>query len=199
MTKRIVLLVALCLAAAPAFAQKVVIDFDPEYDFSKIETFAWGKSEETSLKDTSPLWHSRIINLIEHRLSEGGIPEVEPDENPSVFVTYHVNEKDEMRLNTTHYGYGYGGWYSPYYGGSMATSSTTAYTYTRGTLLIDMWDAETHELVWRGSSEQIMKEKPEKVEKQLSKALDKIGKQWNKMYTKHLKEMEKAALEAEEG
>ena len=47
------------LAAAPAFAQKVYVDYDKSVDFDKYETFAWLLSEASSLMDTDPLMHTR--------------------------------------------------------------------------------------------------------------------------------------------
>ena len=40
---------------------KVYIDYDRDADLDGIETFAWAKTEATSLSDTSPLMHGRII------------------------------------------------------------------------------------------------------------------------------------------
>ena len=61
-------------------------------------------------------------------------------------------------------------------------SSTQVYTYTRGTLIIDLWDPGTKKLVWRGSATAVVKENPKKSEKQIQKAVKKISRKWQKMY-----------------
>ena len=127
---RVFVVAALLLMAAPAFAQKVYIDYDNDYDFDSPETFTWAKTSETSVEDANPLMHSRIVNAIEHYLTMGQLREVESD--PDLYVTYHTSTKENLSLNTTSFGYGYpGGWYGGGYGGyyggygGMGSSSTT--------------------------------------------------------------------------
>ena len=58
------------------------------------------------------------------------------------------------------------------------------YTYTRGTLIVDIWDAAKRQLVWRGSATAVIKENPQKAEKQIYKMLNKMVKKWEKMKKK---------------
>ena len=115
------------LASAPALAQKVYVDYDKSTDFESYETFAWLPSEESSVKDTAPLMHTRIVNEIELRLSE---IYTRVDSNPDLYLTYHADEKEEMRLNTSSTGFGYGsswGW-DPYWGIGFGSSTTSTRT-----------------------------------------------------------------------
>jgi len=169
-----------------AGCNNVFIDYDESYDFDSIETFAWYVSEETSVQASDPFLHSRIVNAIEHYLTLGGIREVES--NPDVYVTYHSSTKENLQLNTTSYGYGYpagwgwGGYYGRYGYGGFHGSTTTATTYLTGTLVVDVWDAETKELVWRGTAaDMTVYEKPEKMAKRIDTALTKIVSKWQKM------------------
>ncbi len=67
----------------------------------------------------------------------------------------------------------------------MGGSSTTrAYTYTKGTLIIDIWDAKSEKLVWRGSATATVKENPEKAAKQIDNVVNKMVKKWGKMKAK---------------
>jgi hypothetical protein len=181
----LVLLLALFLIATPALAQKIHIDYDEEADFSKYKTFAWYSSPDTSVADSNDLVHRRIVEIIQNQLQSGSLELVGSD--PDLYVTYHTDEKEEMSLNTTHYGYGYpSAWaWDPYYGGwggGMSSSHTTAYTYTRGTLIIDIWDAKEEKLIWRGSATDVVPENPQKLERKLEKSLQKMAKKWDKMY-----------------
>ena len=180
---RVFVVLALFVMAGPAFAQKVFVDYDEEYDLDGVKTFSWAKTSETSVEDGDPLMHSRIVNAIEHYLTAAGLVEVES--NPDVYVTYHTNTKENMSLNTTSFGYGYPGsmyWggYGGYYGGwggGMGSSSTTVTTYETGTLVVDAWDAESKNLVWRGTAVDIMiTPNSEKMMKRIDKALAKIVK-----------------------
>ena len=140
---------ALALCAGPVFAQKVYIDYDPDYDGSGVKTFAWKPTSETSIRHTNPLLHSRIVNGIEYYLSLGGAREQESD--PDIYVTYHTSTQQEISVNTAHWGYGYprswtyGGYgrYGYPYGGA---STTTVSKYQKGTLVVDAWDAKSNKL-----------------------------------------------------
>jgi hypothetical protein len=192
MKSSVLLVLGLALMAGPAFAQKVYIDYDRGYDGGGIETFAWAKTSETSVAKADPLLHSRIVNGIEYYLSLGGAREVES--NPDVYVTYHTSTEKEVRLDTDYWGYGYpGGWaYGGYYGrrsyaygGYGGTSSTTVRTYEKGTLIVDVWDAASNKLVWRGTAVNItVTDNPLKMEKRIDKALKKMVNEWQKIKAK---------------
>jgi len=193
-----ILLLALALVAAtPALAQKVTIDYDRDFH-EKIHTFAWYENDkETSLAKVDPLMYSRIENAIQHYLTAAGLQEVDPDQNPDVYVTYHTNSKQEVQYNTTSFGYGYpGGWYSPYgmgWGGGISSSTTTATTYQRGTLIIDVWYAKTKTLIWRGTASAIVPEKPEKAASLIDRSLQKMVTKWAKMRKQAKKQTQKQA------
>ena len=172
----------LVLGALPAAAQKVYIDYDEEADFSSFKTFAWGPTPEASLKDSSPLMHSRIKNAIEYQLTTGGL--VEDTENPDLYVTYHGEEEEEMRIDTHTWGYGFGRrWrWDPYWGSGFGDTTTTVHTYDVGTLIIDIWDAEAKQLIWRGSATGTIPSSPEKQAKKIDDAVAKIARQWEKKY-----------------
>ena len=192
MKMRLLIALILILAATPAFAVKVFIDHDTKYDFKNIKTFAWAPTPDTSVADTNPLMHSRIVNAIEHYIAMGGTQEVK--DNPDVYVTYHTNSKEEMQLNTSSFGYGYpGGWgwggygYGAGWGGgaSMGSSTTSVSTYEVGTLIVDVWDAASKELVWRGTATDIyLSDNPDKMMKKIDKALAKIVKKSQKLELK---------------
>ena len=192
---RILLVLFAVLIAGPAFAQKIYIDYDKDYDGSKNKTFAWGP-EEATLAAIDPLLHAKILDTLKGYITESGITEVESD--PDVYVTYHGSSKDEMSVNTTNMGYGYpsgwgyasyggyGGYYGRYYGGAYGgyagASTTTVTAYQVGTLVVDIWDAETDTIVWRGIAAGItIPENPAKLEKKIDKALAKMVAQWRRI------------------
>ena len=182
--KTALLVLGLVLTTGPALAQKIYIQYDREYDTRGVETFAWKDTSESSVANTNPLLHSRIVNGIEYYLSLGGAREV--DSSPDVYVTYHTSTNKEIVVDTDHYGYGYpGGWgyYGrPYVYSSYGTSTSTVRTYEKGTLVVDVWDAESNKLVWRGTAANItVTDNPTKMEKKIDKALKKIIGEWKKV------------------
>ena len=169
------------LAAVPAMAQKIYIDYDKAVDFSQYTTFAFVETGE-DLKDTDPLVHDRVTIAIIGELAGGGMREV-ADGEAQLFVTYHSAEKQETRLSTSHMGYGWGGdwhWDGWGYGSGMGSSTTQVINYTIGTLNIDIFDTDKR-LIWRASASGIVSDKPAKDEKKINKAVRKIAKKWDKM------------------
>src|SRR5579884_4544266 len=69
---------------------------------------------------------------------------------------------------------GFGGWR---WGGFGGTTATTSVENTRvGTVIIDMYDAQNKQLIWRGTAQDTLSEKPEKNENKLDKATEKMFK-----------------------
>ena len=175
------LVVVFGLAATPALAQKVTIDYAHEFDFGGVETFQYVDTEESNA--ANPMMHERIVAMIGKELVEGGLTEV--SENPDILVTYHVTTEEQTTYTTSSFGYGgyWGGWnrWGYRYGPTMASSTTTARNYTEGTLIIDAYDSAEKKMIWRGTGTVTVKAKPEKQVKQVEKILAKLGDKWDKI------------------
>lgn len=174
------------LFTSSAFAAKPQIQWNSEYDFSETDTFQWRDASGNSLSESDPFLHSRIVNAIEFELTGHGLTEVSTD--PQVFVTYHLSTHSDysIRADTVGYSfgrYGRGGW--GYYGyGTAVPMSTTAdiVEVERGTLVVDVWDAQTDELVWRGTSSDIhISDDPSRTQRNAEKAIEKMAKQYRKL------------------
>lgn len=178
----IVMILAI-LVASSAAAQKVYVDYDPTADIDSYRTFAWGETPEASLSDTNPFIHSRIKNTIEYHLTKGGM--IEDTESPDLYVTYYGGVTEEVSFMTTSvsYGYGYGpSWYwDPYWGGMSGMTTTTPIVHEAGTLVIDIWDAKTENLVWRGTLSGTIPDDPRKMSKKVEDGIEKIVTKWQKM------------------
>jgi hypothetical protein len=70
-------------------------------------------------------------------------------------------------------GYGYRGWGGM---GGMGTSTTTVSEYLVGTLVVDIFDAKTKALLFRGTASDEISDKPEKNIKKVEKASNKMFK-----------------------
>jgi hypothetical protein len=172
------LLIGMLLIVSPAFAQKVVIDYAHDYDFDKVETFSYVEAKDTNSPD--PLMDERFKKAIINELTASGLQRVDSDAD--LYVTYHLASKDKIVLSTTGYG-GYGrGWRG--WGRGVASTSTTASTYTEGTLLVDAFEPREKKMVWRGAGTVTLKAKPEKRAKQIDKIMTKMGDKWKKILAK---------------
>ncbi len=172
------------LAAVPVLAAKPQIQWNTSYDFSTIKTFQWQDHSGDSLKESDPFLHSHIMNAIEYQLGANGLTEV--NENPDVFVNYTASMQKDVRLESDSYGYSFGGYgYSwgrwgygyGYPAGSVATT-TRVVEIERGTLVVDIWDASSKELVWRGTASEIsVSDDPDKTRRNAEKAVQAMAKQ----------------------
>jgi hypothetical protein len=68
------------------------------------------------------------------------------------------------------------------------STTTRVNEYQIGTLIVDVWDAASKELVWRGVVSDTVPDNVEKAEKLIDKALTKLVAQWQKMKAKAAKE-----------
>jgi len=180
-------------AALPALAAKPQIQWNSDYDFASIDSFAWKDSPAAmSLAQAEPFLHAHIENAIEFELTSSGLTEVES--NPDVLVTYYGSTETEVQLQSDSYGYGWGGYGSPgwgYYGygrgyvGGPISTTTRVVEYERGTLIVDIVDASSSELIWRGAVSDItVTDDPEKMQKNMTKAIQKMVKQSQKLRAK---------------
>jgi len=150
------------------FAVTVKSDYDKNVDFKKFKTFAMKKGTEAP----TPFAQERIIAAVKNELKARGLAE---SENPDVFVYTHAKVSTEKRVDVTSFGYGgypgWGGW-----GGSFGTSSAMVTDVPMGTLIVDIVDAKTDQLVWRGigSDTLLTNPTPEKSEKRINKGVAKL-------------------------
>ena len=91
-------------------------------------------------------------------------------------VVLHGATEKEKTLNTFYSG-GYGGYgWRGMGAGGMGTATTTTSEYIVGTLVVDIFDAKSKQLLFRGTAQDELSDKPEKNVKKLTKASDKMFK-----------------------
>ena len=170
----------LLAVASVAAAQDVRYNFDKSVDFTKYKTFKVVDNNNSDKIDD--LTKKQIDNTLAAELSKKGLKAVTTD-TADLYVGYQTSVSTEKQVNTFDSGYGYGpGWYGPHgyggWGGGMSTSTTE--TIYNGTIVIDMYDVSTKKLVWRGAASKTLdvKAKPEKREKNLTKAMTKVFKNY---------------------
>ena len=99
---------------------------------------------------------------------------------PDVVVLFHVALDEQKDISTYSTGPMYGGYGGYGYGWGGGWGSTTTDVRVReiivGTLAIDIVDAKTKQMAWRGLGEKEIntKAKPEKLDENIAKAVEKI-------------------------
>jgi hypothetical protein len=152
-----------------AFAQKVQTDFDHQANFFQFKTYSW---EE--IKPANSLWDARIKSAVDAQLAAKGWTQVESGGDVSVVAI--KTSKTQRTLQTFYDGFG-GGWgWRRFGGGGFGDATTTEEDYKVGTLVVDLYDAKTKQLIWRSSVEDTLSSKPENNEKNLEKGVTKMFK-----------------------
>ncbi len=154
-----------------AFAQQVKTDFDHQANFSQYKTYSWQE-----IKPANSLWDARIKNAVDAQLAAKGWTQV--DSGGDVAVVAIKTSKTQRTLQTFYDGFG-GGWgWRRFGGGGFGDSTTTEQDYKVGTLVVDLYDAKTKQLIWRGSAQDTLSDKAEKNEKNLNKGVAKMFKKF---------------------
>jgi hypothetical protein len=154
-----------------AFAQQVKTDFDHQANFSQYKTYSWQE-----IKPTNSLWNARIKSAVDAQLTAKGWNQV--DTGGDVAIVAIATSHTERTLQTFYDGMG-GGWgWRRFGGGGFGESTTTEQDYKEGTLVVDVYDAKTKQLIWRGSAEDMVSNKPETNEKNLNKGVAKMFKKF---------------------
>jgi hypothetical protein len=151
-----------------AWAQDVKVDYDKSANFGAIKTFsiklgtAWGN--EISQK--------RVLDEFTQALTEKGW-QLAPAGSADADVVVHGASQVKKDLNTFYSGTG--GYRYRGFGGT-GTATTTVDEYTVGTLVVDIFDAKSKSLLFRGIAQDELSDKTDKNIKKLAKASDKMFK-----------------------
>jgi hypothetical protein len=158
------------LMSTTALAQNITYDFDKDADFSRLKTYTWVRG--TNLNDE--LNHKRIVSAVDAQLASKGLSKVTAGSNPDVLVAYHATFNRDLQING--FSSGWGG----YRFGPNRSGSARVEQILIGTLAVDLVDARTKTIVWRGiaSKEVDVKASPEKREKNINKAAEKLFKNY---------------------
>lgn len=143
MRKAAIFLVALVSALSVACStMTTAVDYDHTINWSKYKTFQIMEGTKAPTTFTQ----KRIEDGITAALTaKGWQPSTS---SPSILVYPHVVLSSQTQLNTMNMGgFGYRGW-----GGMGGMSTTTVQKIPIGTLIVDLVDPSTKEMVWRGTA-----------------------------------------------
>jgi hypothetical protein len=153
------------LCATQSFAQDVKTDYDRDTRFRQYKTYSW---EKVQTEDS--LWVDRIKEAVNASLTAKGLTPVES--GGDVAIVAIETTKDRHTLDTFYDGFGGDwGWRR---GGGFGDTTTTVEHYKVGTLVVDLFDAHTKNLIWRGSSSDTLSDKSDKNIKNLDKGVQKM-------------------------
>lgn len=173
------LFIAVLMLAAIAAEAQVHVDFDKGVDFKKYKTFKFEPGKvvrKLGVKDTSNTFMNQYIDeAVTKDLAAKGLRP--SNSHPDVVITYLAGAREKQEVQnymstmgfypySGFYGYGMGGWWGPRWNNFWVRN------YEEGTVIIDMYDAHTDQLIWRSYAVSSINKFNEKkfVEKQVGKS-----------------------------
>jgi len=167
----LVLMGLMFLFAGNSSAQQVKTDYDRNANFGQYKTYSW---EQVKTKD--PLLVDRIKSSVNAALAAKGWTQVASGGDASIIAIEMT--QNQQTLNTFYDGFG-GGWgWRRFGGGGFGEATTTTETYKVGTLVVDLFDTKTKQLVWRGTSSDTLSNNSDKNIKNLDKGVEKMFKKF---------------------
>ena len=163
-------------------------NYDPEVSVTQLSTYDWVDQEAEARGHPavdSPLLQQHIRDAVEGELGGMGYHRVTSD-TPDFRIAYSVLAEEKSRIINYGYGsYGYGGFgryggfggYGSYgYPGAGYAGAGRVREYLRVTLVLDIIDVRTDEVVFRGWERKSLRSDPsaKKVRKFVTKAVEEI-------------------------
>ena len=164
-----VLIGMMLMFAAKLPAQQVKTDYDRSANFGQYKTYSWAQVKTKDALDVD-----RIKSAVNAALAAKGWTQVDSGGDVSI-VAIEITH-NQQTLNTFYDGFGAGWGWRRFGGGGFGEATTTTETYKVGTLVVDLFDAKTKQLIWRGNSSDTLSNNSDKNIKNLDKGVDKMFK-----------------------
>lgn len=140
-------------------SQNVKQDYVPEVDFDQFKTYDWLEPAQPvkQLMKEYPALDEVVTSAVNRLLRDKGFRETTGNVDFLLDYDVIIEEAADVRTWGTRYG---------------KPSKSKIETYEKGTLIVDVLEPESMELIWRGSAEEAVVE--DRTEEQTRKAIDEI-------------------------
>lgn len=158
------LVVAMAVGAGVSWAQTVSTDFDPSVDFASFKTYYWAKTDPVPGND---IVNGRIMAEVDAAMARRGWTKASQGQ-ADLAVVANVSTQQQQKLDTFYTGWGGWAW------GGWGPVEATVRTYLKGTLVVDLFDAKTKKLAWRGVASDTVSDNPQKNAEKINKGIEKM-------------------------
>ncbi len=163
-------------------ALTVQTDYETGYDFSTLRTYAWleDKAPSNDIRINNSLIINRVVNAVNNNLQLKGYKLVDKDK-ADFYVNWFGGIENRIQQETINTYYGHLGYNSSLwgYGGYWPGDSRTyTYEYQESTLIIDIVDSKSKQLIWRGTGRDVVTENktPEQITARINQTISGILK-----------------------
>jgi len=164
-TKYALCAMLLCIASAVALGQQVSVNYNRSQSFSQYHTYAWGGDNANQIQNS--ILAQQAKSDIDSAMQGKGFQLVSESQNPDIILT----ASGGMKQQTSYQAWGMRG-----IGGGMG--GITPEQNVIGTMIVDLYDAKSKSLIWRGIAQNTLSNNGGKNSQMVSKAVAKMFKQW---------------------
>ena len=161
-------------------AQKVKVDLDKTIDFSKYKTYKFLGWQDDIDQKVNDFDKKRLRDAFKNEMDIRNLEMAEDNADIAISMYLVIDQKTSITGYTNYTG-GVGGGYRRGGWGWGMGSSTTSYSendYLEGTMVVDVYDTESKNLIWQATGVGTVTEKPEKREKSIPKTVSKMMKKF---------------------
>jgi Domain of unknown function (DUF4136) len=155
------------MASAVAYSQQVSVNYNHSQSFSQYHTYAWGSNNANQIQNS--ILAQVAQQDIDTAMQGKGFSKVAESANPDLLLTANGGMKQQTS---------YSAWGMRGIGGGMG--GITPQQNVEATLIVDLYDAKTQSLVWRGIGQDTLSNNGNKNQQVVEKAIQKMFKQWPK-------------------
>jgi Domain of unknown function (DUF4136) len=156
---------------------RVQTDTDPDYDLWAYKSFSW--SPNTNIEESkNPIYYNelndkRIKMAVTAEMVKLGY--LQKEHNPDLIIHYHIIVEDQSTVLGDPLGY---------HGAYWIGLDSQVYKYKMGTLIIDIMDPKSKNLIWRGWAKAFVDEQasPRQVNQLVNKATRRMFNQFPKKH-----------------
>ena len=145
----------LALAVSACSGMRVESDFDPQHSFARYSTYAWldravGRDLQSGVAELSPIITEVVDQELARKRFFTGVASA-----ADFLVGYHVAVQGRIDVNSVNSYYRHGPADAPWHYPGLIGVAADPYTtfFEEGTLIIDVVDARSRRLVWRGTAQ----------------------------------------------
>jgi hypothetical protein len=142
---------------------------EPGVDLAQYHTFDWGPADALPTSDArlneDPAFNDWVQGAVERGLARKGIALTESEAEPDLRIHYHANITERIDVDRLDQDYGFC---------TGEGCLPPVRTYEAGTLVIDIIDARTNRVIWRGWAQDSIKDElddPDRMEATVEEAV----------------------------
>jgi hypothetical protein len=154
-----------CVASTIALGQQVSVNYNRSQDFSQYHTYALGSNNANQVQNS--ILAQEAQQNINTALQGKGLQLVQESQSPDLILT----TSGGMKQQTSYTAWGMRG-----IGGGMG--GITPQQNVVGTMIVDLYDAKSKSLVWRGLAQDTLSNNGNKNSQLVAKAVQKMFKQY---------------------